>query len=810
MLKNYLKIALRNLRRYKGYAFINTFGLAVGIACCLLIVRYVQDELSYDRFHENADRIVRLAEDRGARDARNQGSIRRMASTSYEVGPRLRDAYPAAIEHAVRLYPQTALILRNQERKFQEDRFFFADSTVFDVFSFTFLQGDPATALDAPFTVVLTASTARKYFGDEDPLGQVLSYEGRRDFEITGVIEDMPANAHFHADFLGAYASLETFMPWTQAEWHWPPIHTYLLLAEEVETASVQAQLPDFILQHGGERQAAQRSFHLQPLTDIHLHSNLEDELEPNGDMASIYLFSAIAFFILLIACINFTNLTTARSANRAREVSMRKVVGARRLQLVRQFLSEATLQATVAMVLALVLVELAMPVFNTLSGKALTFQLFAGWLIPLALIGIVLLIGVLAGSYPAFYLSAFRPVQVLKGATERGGSRASRLRQGLVVFQFAISCALIIGTGVVYSQLTFMQNKKLGFDKEHVVAVSLIDYPDQLNYERLKEAVLQHPNVIGVTASSTIPGREAPSDYPIVPEGTPTEDAFDIPTLAVDHDFVETFNLELAAGRAFSKAFPSDTAEAILLNETALRKLGWAAPLGKKITLSYDHPALGFTQKEGVVVGVLTDFHYASLRREIEPVLLHLLPPSQFLSYLSVRIRPNDIPATLAFLEEEWNAYTTAGYPFSYTFMDEEFDALYRAEERFGDIVAYFSLLAVMIACLGLFGLAAFTTERRTKEIGVRKTMGASVTSIVVLLSKDFLKLVGLAFVVAAPLSYFAMNRWLDAFAYQVELSWWIFLITGLAALGIALLTVGYQSIKAALADPVKALRYE
>ena len=656
-----------------------------------------------------------------------------------------------------------------------------------------------------------TASTARKYFGDEDPLGQVLSYEGRRDFEITGVIEDIPENAHFHADFFASYSTLKTFMPWTQQEWHWPPTYTYLLLAGEVEAASVEAQLPAFILQHGGEQQAAQRSFHLQPLTDIHLRSQREDELAPNSDIAYVYLFSAIAFFILLIACINFMNLTTARSANRAREVSMRKVMGARRLQLVRQFLSEAILQAAVAMVLALVLVELSMPAFNALSGKALAFQLFSGWLIPVALIGIVLLIGVLAGSYPAFYLSAFQPVRVLKGTTDRGGSRAARLRKSLVVFQFAVSCALIIGTGVVYSQLTFMQNKKLGFDKEHVITIDLIDYPDQLNYERLKEIVLQHPDVVSVTASSTIPGREAPSNYPIVPEGTPDENSSSIPTLAVDHDFVETFKLELAAGRAFSKAFPSDTAEAILLNETALRKLGWAAaPLGKKITLSYDHPALGFTRKEGVVVGVLTDFHYASLRREIDPILLHLLPPSQFFSYLSVRIRPNDIPATLAFLEEQWNAYTTVGYPFSYAFMDEEFDALYRAEERFSNIVAYFSLLAMVIAGLGLFGLAAFTAERRTKEIGVRKTMGASVTSIVVLLSKDFLKLVGLAFVVAAPLAYFAMNRWLDAFAYQVDLSWWIFLITGLAALGIALLAVGYQAIRAALADPVKALRYE
>jgi len=808
MLKNHLKIALRTLRRHKGYAFINIVGLAVGMACCLLIVRYVQDERSFDRFHEQADRIYRLVEDRGTRDARDQGSVRHLASTSYEVGPLLHDGYPEAITHAVRFYRQTALIVRDEARTFQEDRLFFADSAVFDAFSFRLLRGDPATALDAPYTLVLTASTARKYFGDEDPIGQVLRYEGRQDFEVTGVVEDVPANAHFHFDLLASYASLKTFMPWTQSHWQWPPIHTYLKLAAGVEAATVQAQLPGFILQYGGEEQAAERSFALQPLTDIHLHSQREDELAPNGDIASVYLFSAIALFILLLACINFMNLTTARGASRAWEASMRKVMGAGRLQLVRQFLSEAMLQALLALVLALVLVEWLLPVFNVLSGKALTFQLFSGWLIPAALIGLVLGIGVLAGSYPALYFSGFQPVAMLKGMSGRDGS--ATLRKALVVFQFAVSCALIIGTGVVYSQLQYLQHKKLGFDKEHVVAIDLIDYPDRINYERLKQALLQHPGVVSVAASSTIPGRETPSNYPIVPEGTRPEDGTRIPTLAVDHDFIATFNLALAAGRSFSKAFPTDTSEALLLNETAAERLAWTDPVGKKITLSYDHPTRGFVQKEGTVVGIVKDFHQASLHRAIDPLLLHVLPPSQFFYYLSVRIRPEDVPATLAFLETQWKAYSTSGYPFSYTFMDAAFDALYRAEARFGDVVAYFSGLAILIACLGLFGLAAFTTERRTKEIGVRKTLGASIPSIVALLSKDFLKLVLIAFVLAAPLAYFAMTHWLHAFAYRIEISWPIFLCAGLVALLVALLTVSYQAIRTALTDPVKALRYE
>ena len=806
MIKNYLKIALRNLRKYKTYAVINMAGLAVGMAGCLLIVLFVQDELNYERFHDNADRIVRLVEDQVQGDR-----VGRLATTYTPLAPALTTEFPA-VEAAVRFYPYPVLVRYGDAKKFQEDHFVLADSTVFDVFSFRLIRGEADAALAQPFTVVLTASTARKYFDDADPIGQVLTVrddDGERDYTVTGVVEDAPRNSHLQFDMLASYSSSRIFAPWmhSRGNWDWPPIYTYALLADGADPAALEAQLPALAQKYMGERRSSYRTLLLEPLTRIRLFSQRENEPSPTSDITYVSIFSLIAFFILLIACINFMNLATARAANRAREVGMRKVLGAQRTQLIRQFLSESILLAMLAMVLAIVLIELLLPALNAVSGKALTTASLFHWTTPLALLAMVLFVGVLAGSYPAFYLSASRPIRSLRGAKERGGSAAATLRKGLVVFQFAVSIVLIVGTTIIFRQLDYIQNQRLGFDKEHVVVVPLRDQADQINSAALKQQWQQIPNVLSVAATSGVPGiASGLHDFWVFPDNT-RQDSLELMTLTVDHDFVETLGLDLLAGRDFSEDFPTDATEAFLINESAAKKLGWTDPIGQEFTLRYY--VYDAIMKRGAVIGLVRDFQYHSLHRAIDPTVLHIVTASYYSDYITARIGPRDVPKTLARMAERWQSFN-ADRPFEYVFLDETFDALYRAEERLGRLFGYFSILAILIACLGLFGLAAFTAEQRTKEIGVRKVMGATVGGIVMLLSKDLLKLIAVAFVVGAPLAYVAMNQWLLGFADRVALSWPIFLTAGLAALGIAWLTVGYHALKAALADPVTALRYE
>ncbi|MFQ5568697.1 MAG: ABC transporter permease [Rhodothermales bacterium] len=805
MIKNYLKVALRNLRKDKTYAFINITGLAVGLTCCTFIALYVLDELSYDRFHEHADRIVRVVEDQVA-----DGRVSRLAVTYGPLAPSLKQDF-AAVEHAVRVLPYSLLVSRDAAQKIQESGFVFVDSTFLDVFSFPLIQGDRRTALDAPFAVVLTASTARKYFGEANPMGQVLQArddEGVYDFTVTGVMPDLPSTTHFRFDFLASFASMRTiYGTWVEdlGNWEHPPLYTYALLAEGTEVETLEAHMPAFTLQRMGEHRAATRSLHVQPLTDIRLFSGREGELKPGSDIVYVYLFGLIAFFILLIACINFMNLATARAAGRAREVGMRKTLGAGRGQLIRQFLSESMLQVMLALVLVMVLVEAFLPVFNTLSGKTLSAGILMHWGVPLVLVATVVVVGVGAGSYPALYLSAFRPARVLKGMTGPGAA-ALFLRKGLVVFQFVISIALIIGTAIIYRQLDYVRNERLGFDKEHVVLVPLRDLENQFNYTSLKDTWVQLPGVRAVTASSGMPGLNGGIyDWYVRPENSP--DSLTLMVLTVDHDYAETYGLDIVAGRDFSEDFSTDATEAFLLNESAARRLGWLDPVGKKLTL--DVWFRRYIKKTGAVVGVVKDFQYNSLHKAIDPIIFHIFPNSWYYDYVSVRLRPDDMPATLAAMEQAW-AQFNPDRPFEYRFLDEQFNALYRAEARLSGLFGVFAGLAVIVACLGLFGLAAFTAEQRTKEIGVRKVLGATVGGIVVLLSRDLLKLIAVAFVVSAPLTYVAMGRWLNDFAYRVEMGAGTFLLAGALALVIAWLTVSYHAIRAALTDPVESLRYE
>ena len=678
-----------------------------------------------------------------------------------------------------------------------EKQFFFADRAFFDVFSFPLRDGDPKTALDAPFSVVLTETMAAKYFGDEDPMGKTLRYNTKHEFRVTGVLYDVPLRSHFHPDFVASMPSLP-LVSYGRIQEEWKVFYTYVVLQQKVSPSQVEQKTADFYRRHFGSDSRSR--LRLQPLVDIHLHSQVANELEANGDVRYLYLLSAIGLMILLIACINYMNLATARSVNRAREVGMRKMVGAHRLQIIRQFFGESLLMSILALLLSIAMVRVSLPVLSQLTGKALTLSLSNPWFL-LGCVGVVLVVGLLAGSYPAMILSRFRPAEVLKGRFK--SSRHGRLlRRTLVVVQFAASVVLIVGTLVVSDQLHYVRTSKLGFDKEQVVVIPVQDPVVRRQSAALREAWLQAPDVLAVgMSSSAYPGKPASSGHTVKREGASDEEAVVMYRNWVDHGFNKTLGIELAAGRDFTNTLETDQA-AVLLNEAAVKALGWAsaeAALGQIVTLNAD--------EERPVLGVVKDFHFQSLHHQIEPLIITLQfhTPTNFL----VQIQPADMPQTLAALKAAWEGFSS-DQPFTYSFLDETVDVLYRADARWGQVIGYAALLAILIGCLGLFGLAAFSAEQRTKEIGVRKVMGASISGIVVLLSRDFLKLVLVAFVVAAPVAYVAMNRWLENFVYRTEVGVETFVQAGLLVLLIAMLTVSYQALKAALANPVKALRYE
>ncbi len=806
MFASYLKIALRNLRKQPGYTFINVTGLAVGIACCILIVLFVRDELSYDRFHADADRIYRVVMDGKIADR-----ILHAPVTPAPMAATLVDEVPE-VEAATRLFTLAQqTLVRYEDRQFVEERFFFADSNFFDLFTVELLQGDPQAVLARPNTVVLTTETAARYFPGGEAVGQTIQVDGD-DYTVTGIARPLPHNAHFHFDFL---ATMKGWPPAENTFWVSNNLATYVRLREGASPEGFQAKFDAMMEKYAGPQiqqflgqsmqdfiKAGNRlTYYLQPLTAIHLGADLEFETEPGGDMAYVYIFSAVAFFILLLACINFMNLATARSAGRAREVGMRKVLGSDRVQLIRQFLAESVLLSLIALVLAVGLAMAALPVLNGLAGKAISHAAFAH---PAAIAGLLALgvvVGLLAGSYPAFFLSAFQPITVLKGKFQTS-ARGAWLRSGLVVFQFAISITLIVSTLVVYNQLTYVRHKQLGWDKEHVVVVQRAGaLGDQ--FRAFKEEVREMPDVVGAGASNTIPGGIF-GQTAYQGDGAATGQNFTMSPMVVDHDWVETMGIAMAAGRDFARDFATDSS-AYVINEAAARKLGWGdEAVGKHLNLLGANDGAGL---RGEVIGVMRDWHFASLHRPIDALAARLTDDP--LPFLMVRIRSDNVPATLASLEQAWRRFAPE-QPFDYAFLDQSFDTQYEAEQRLGTIFTTFSVFAILIACLGLFGLASFTTQQRTKEIGVRKVMGATVPQIILLLSKEFTRLVLVAFVVAVPVGYLAMSRWLADFAYRTPVHWWIFAAAGLAALAIAVLTVSYQSVRAAVADPVDALRYE
>ncbi|MBX7153001.1 ABC transporter permease [bacterium] len=804
MVLNYLKIALRNLFKNKTYSAVNILGLAIGIASCVTILLYVQYELSYDRFHQNAHRIYRVTE-----SILQNGVGETSATTPIPFAKTFAEDHPDKIEAYTRLFNFSAPSLTlesSPDRRFNEKRLFFADPGFFKVFSYKLKRGEAATALEQPNMIILTETMAEKYFGSEDPMGKIIRFENKQDFIVSGIAENPPSNAHFTFDALVSFSSALPFLTERQrTTWYWNPAWSYLLVKDDAP----HELLPEVVKKYFPENIRNDATLAFQPLTDIHLYSNLDGELEPNSRIIYIYIFATIAVFILGIACINFMNLTTARSASRAKEIGMRKVLGSDRRHLIAQFLGESILTTSLSMLAGMGLVELTLQYFNALSGKNMGLHFTPE--IVVALIGLVLGIGTLAGLYPAFYLSSFQPITIVKGikSTVKGLS----LRRILVTVQFAISTILIIGTLVAFQQLDYLKNANLGFQKDQVLVVpiqrSSLTNIDQ--FENFKNRLLQNPGITHVTAMEQVLGESHNTDV-FEPEGS--SGPVVVPRLTVRQDFTQTFDITMIAGRPFERDYVLDPFHReVLINETLQRYLGWRTAeeaIGKRFGTIRDNSGTIII----TVRGVVKDFHVTSLHQEVKPFVL-IGPPENnqrngfFIKFMAVKLKPEHLRETIQFIEGLWKESVT-DRAFEYSFLDDNLGRMYRAEEDFNRVAVTFTSLAIFIACLGLFGLAAYSTSQRTKEIGVRKVLGASIPGIIGLLSTEFLRLVLLANIVAWPVAYVVLQLWLERFAYRVSLSPWVFVIAAGSTLVIALATVSYQAVKAASANPVKALKYE
>jgi putative ABC transport system permease protein len=825
MFRNYLKIAFRSLRKSKGFTALNVIGLAAGLAVCLLIVLYVTDELGYDRYNVKADRIYRVDEDAYINNTRFVA-----ATTSKFFGPALVASYPK-IQQMVRFRNPGDLFVRKGNDQVLDHHFTFADSTIFKVFTLPMIAGDPNTALNNPHSIVIDESAARRYFNSTDVIGRTLEVgSDNTPLKITGVIRDMPEQSQFHFSFIRPIRESHTFNDLSDNDWLSSNYYTYILVQPGTTQAEAQKYVDEVVNLHVGR--ALQEMFHVSvtdlgkagnhfrypivPLTDVHLYSNKSYELEANSNIQFVYIFFIIAVLILLIACVNFMNLSTARSANRAKEVGIRKVAGSTKGHLILQFLIESILLSLFALVLALGMAVLLLPVFNQLAGKSLHPDvLFSGRFLPI-LILLVLLVGCLAGSYPAFYLSSFKPIDVLKGKMA-AGFRSSWLRSSLVVFQFFISIGLIVSTLVIYRQLHYIRNKEVGFNRDQVLVIHDTWSLGRDGMTNLRKSLLTLAGVTDATVTSDMP--TAGGDQYRQP-GWFRDASLDarkvtfMTTLQVDDHYVPTLGMQMVKGRNFDLAqFPTDST-AVLLNEAAVANLGVKDPLNLIIYNRADEVKANqadqtnhFKPLAFHVIGVVKDFNYNSMHDKIHPLIMVV---NNFnWGSMAVRFHTNDAFSLVRQVESKFHA-AKQGLPFSYTFMDNDFDQLYHAEQQTGQIFITFAVFAILIACLGLFGLVTYAAEQRTKEIGIRKVLGARVTSIVGLLSKDFTILVGIAALIAFPAAWWAMYKWLETFAYRTEISWWIFLVAGAVALAIALLTVSIQTIRAALANPVKSLRSE
>ena len=797
MLKSYVIIALRYLKRHKIYSVINISGLAIGIACCALILLWINDEIQYDRFHQQTDNLYRVLNDL------NYGPYSQLTDgTAFPLGPAMKEEIPE-VREIVRILPTRKILIAHGEKKYYEENFFFTDPSLFSIFTFPFIQGDPDTALSSPSSIVITQDMASKYFGNEDPIGKTIKTQNQNDYMVTGVMENIPKNSHLQFGFLGSIERAVTM----GARTHWSGwlYDTYVLLQPNTSFKEVNTKLEAWIKAQGDE----ESRYYLQPLSDVHMYG-----LQGEGAIRPLSFFSILALLILIIACINYMNLATARAGTRAKEIGLRKVVGAKKNNIIRQFMSESIMFAFFALSISVLLVMLFLPVFSQISGKELSMNLVQNKFLFLGILGITLLTGVLAGSYPAFFLSSFQPDRILKGtlSAKKIGTSTTTIRKSLVVIQFILTIVLIISTTTVYRQMNFIKNRQLGFEKNHLIYTQLRSegnlwdqYDAQktwMNYKTLKNELSQNPNVLDVASATCLPFGSMGQEFGQLEwEGKDPEYQVTMNHMAVDPHFFKTFQMEMIEGRFLSDEFISDT-QNFILNEAAVIATGLESPVGKRFRL---------LDKTGIITGVIKDFHFAPLHDEIEPMVLHLMPYQYWMyrNYVFVRISTENISRTIASIEKIWER-AIPEYPFEFQFLDNTIDAEYRSEQRLEKILRIFTFLAISISCFGLFGLIAFTAEQRTKEIGIRKVLGASVGSVVRLLSKEFVMLVVLANIIAWPVAYFMMTKWLKNFAYRTKIDFAIFLFSGLAALIIAIITVCVQSIKAALANPVDSLRYE
>ncbi|MCE7065639.1 ABC transporter permease [Dyadobacter sp. CY326] len=814
MLNNYIKIAQRNLLRHKSFSLINILGLTIGLTCCFLIMVFVQHETSYDQFHAKHERIYRLNY-----MPKFAGYTQYIGLTPAAASPLLPD-YFTEIETSGRLYRNNATIeisgaSSSRPVKFDEERFYFGDSTLLDIFSLEFLEGDAKTALTSRYSVIITDKIAAKYFGKTSALGKTLTFEGKHPLKVTGVIRELPDNSHVKIDLLSDYQTMfatesENLRQNLPQNWVITHSTTYVLLRNGKSAGSVNARLPKFLAAHADPELAKGIEYKLQPLDDIHLDNAVEGNNEPTGNMTYIYVFLGVGFMTLLIACINFINLSTARSLKRAREVGIRKTLGSEKGQIVAQFLGESLLLSNIALLLSIVLIALLLPVLNNLTDKQLTVSyVFSSPVLMSSFVGIAILAGILSGSYPAFFVARFDPIATLKGNFAGGKAKGGALRQTLLGFQFIASIILIIGAMVAFRQLKFLMEKPMGFDKDYIVTANMRNEkitnvfatPNDSSYSRLrtfKETLLSNPGVKEVTFSTQQMGAGAVQRN-VVPEGKTQDSNLFIGAVGVDFNFVKTYGLKLAAGRDLSERFSTDKAAGFLINETGVKQLGWKSAdeaIGKSINLE---------GKQGRIVGVLKDFHNQSLQNPIQGMLLNIDQP--MFTQVSTKLSAQNTERTLRLIGQQWDKY----FPekgFDYEFLDQSIANAYATEQRLSKLIGYFAGLAVLISCLGLYGLVAIVTQQRTKEIGIRKVLGASVSGIVQLLSRDFVILVVVSLVIASPVAWFAMDKWLQNFAYKTDIAWWVFGLAGVLTLSVTLLTVSVQSIKAALINPVKSLK--
>jgi len=793
MFKNFFRTAFRNLWKHRIFSFINLTGLAVGMSACFLIYLYVKFELSYDAFNTKADRIYRVV-----CDIKTPTEVLKFSVPSWAMPKNIKNDFPE-VESFTRALGDNILI-RKGNIKFQEENSLWADSSLFRVFDFKLIKGNPQTALKEPFSIVFSETAAKKYFGNANPLGQSLLITGDGlAATVTGVMKDIPENSQVKGDVIISMTTLtQKLAPKIEEQWGNFGAATFLLLKPGASPKGLEAKFPAFLEKRDGTGMKQSKMFYslfLEPLRNVYLYSTRDGS--KTGNINNVYIFSIVAVFILLIACINFINLTTARSAERAKEVGIRKVVGAGKSQLAWQFIGESVMLCLIAFLLSLGICVLLLPSFNMLAGKTISHGIFENIQYVVILFFGAVGIGLLAGIYPALVLSSFKPVIVLKGRFVTG-TRGIILRKGLVIAQFTISIALIIGTIIVYTQMKYMRSQDLGFSKDQIM---VIDSQGDQAKNSLKQEIAGIPTVKSTAMSSSVPGGGRPTAYSEIENTKGELQIANLELYFVDFDYINQFKIKMAAGRAFSRNFMTDTTQSMILNEAAVKMFGYASPqqaVGKR-----------FKQwgREGKIIGVMKNFHFEALQETIKPLSMRIEPNG--CNLISVNVSTANLPATIAAVENKWKTLIP-NRPFSYFFMDEFFDKQYRGEERFGKLFLNFSVLAIFISCLGLLGLASYSTMQRTKEIGIRKVIGSSVSGIVNLLSKDFLKLVFISFLIAAPVSWYLMYKWLQDFAYRTKISWWVFAIAGITALLIALLTISVQAIRAAMANPVKSLRTE